>query len=1106
MKDAVVQAVVKRVEDGDKEKKKKRRPNRRSRQNNSTSAASPRTEVSECLANGRISNHVTTSLKQPQLDMHPPYEHGMIKASNLAFNSLPTMHINEQVNHEDVQILVNQHSLPCDPAGRFISNSCPEPVACGGSPGMFKDFPPHHTESCARRKCFTSHWSMEAVNDALEKGDAFKALFRVNAHNRLEAYCKIDGVPTDILIDGLAEQNRAMEGDIVAIKVDPLALWMRMKGSAGTCTSSALVEDFNLPQQANEISGLNCKGKAKVDEVDLYANGRRSLLPERGSCPQESTYPGESITSKPIGQTSYDHVAGRYPSASDFLQEGSHGEQNEVAVAIERICAMISSFPSKRPTGRVVAIIERSPRRDSVVGFLHVKKWIAYREVCRNNMGKNKNASFSSDEYIQMIPTDPRFPKMVVLVRTLPDSIKKRLENGDESIEMELFAARIDEWDEESSAPQAVILNAFGRASEVQPQIEAILFQNSINSSDFSHESLSCLPHLTWEVPQEEIKSRKDLRNLCILTIDPSTATDLDDALSVEKLSNGIFRVGIHIADVSYFVLPNTPLDEEAQSRSTSVYMSQRKLPMLPPLLSENIGSLNPGVERLAFSIFLDINYVGDVVDRWIGRTVIRSCCKLSYEHAQEIINGKLNLESSNILGKGFPQLHGHFEWSDVIRSVKDLLEISRVLKERRFSDGALQLESSKIVILFDEYGVPYDSMYSERKDSNFLVEEFMLLANTTVAEVISRAFPESALLRRHPEPNMRKLREFEAFCSKHGLELDTSSSGQFQQSLLRIREELKDDSVLFNIVMSYATKPMQLASYFCSGELKDRENDWGHYGLAVPLYTHFTSPLRRYPDIVVHRTLAAAVEAEELFLKHRRMLNNFSRGDEVKMRCFTGIYFDKNVAESCEIKEALSAAAIKHRVPCSEMLADVAAYCNARKLASRHVKDACDKLYMWALLKKKEIVLSEARVLGVGARFISIYIHKLAVERRIYYDEVEGLMVEWLDATSTLVLNLCSNRRSHRRGSPGKWRALEDVALVVRPYDLKAELGGTGNSSKEGAVVQDVGVATHSEIDAVVFPLTLRVLSTFPVVLHAIGGDDGPVDIGARLYVSSYL
>lgn len=738
------------------------------------------------------------------------------------------------------------------------------------------------------------------------------------------------------------------------ITIDPLPLWARMKGSAGTCKGSAPVEDLNLNLEDNAV-GYNCKGKAKVDE-DCEYGSRSCLLPERGSHPEESTSLHDSTHSGSIGQSSFDYVAGKYPLASNSSQAGSFSEQNVVKTAVERMRAIISSFPSKRPTGRVVAIIESSQRRNAVIGYLNVKKWISYREFSRKDMKKNKSLSCSNHEYIQMTPTDPRFPKMVVLVRNLPDSIKKRLENGDETIEKELFAARVDEWGEESPAPRALILHAFGHGSEVQPHIEAILFENAINSSEFSPESLSCLPPLPWEVPREEFKTRKDLRNLCIFTIDPSTATDLDDALSVENFSNGIFRVGIHIADASYFVLPDTPLDDEAQSRSTSVYMTQRKVPMLPPLLSENIGSLNPGVERLAFSIFLDINHTGDVVDQWIGRTVIRSCCKLSYEHAQDIIDGKFDSESFGTFKDGCPLVHGHFEWLDVIRSVKNLYEISKTLNERRFSDGALQLESSKVVILFDEYGDPYDSLFSERKESNSLVEEFMLLANRTVAEVISRAFPDSALLRRHPEPNMRKLKEFEAFCCKHGLELDTSSSGHFQQSLERIREKLKDDSVLFKILMNYAAKPMQLATYFCSGELKDKENDWGHYGLAVPIYTHFTSPLRRYPDIVVHRILAAAIEAEELYLEHQRMLNNFDKGDRLKMRCFTGVHFDKDAAESRESQEALSAAAIKHRVPTSESLADVAAYCNDRKLASRHVKDACDKLHVWSLLKKKEV------------------------------------------------------------------------------------------------------------------------------------------------------
>ncbi|KAK2659550.1 hypothetical protein Ddye_006083 [Dipteronia dyeriana] len=1119
MKGVVEHPVVEDVVDKEK-KKKNRRSNRRSNRNSSVSASTSVNDVNgetiQCLKNGSKSKNITSSgsysaVRQQDLELRASDEIELTSASNVSFSSMPTMHINEPGSVE-ARNMQNQPVLP-DLAGGVFPESCPEPVVSYSSYWAYtnKDVDPsQQNEGYGQSKIFAAHWSVEAVIEALARGDAFKALFRVNAHNRLEAYCKIDGVQTDILISGIAAQNRAVEGDFVLIKVDPVSMWTKMKGLAN---NSAPLEDSNLLPEANEMNGDSCKGKNIVDAGN--ENVYFKMLPERGFHCDDGSLLGETSTSHPvrIEPAGYNFINGHHPSTSDSTHIGP-SRVNEVLNSVERLSSMIGLYPSKRPTGRVVAIIERSSRRDGLVGFLNVNQLFNYRGGYKKDLRKNKGSLLISEcEYVQLTPTDPKFTKMMVLVKDLPDCIKKRLEEGDSTVETELVAARIDDWGEGSPLPQAHVSHVFGRGGEVEPQINAILFENAIRCSEFSPESISCLPHIPWEVPSEELFSRKDIRNLCIFTIDPPTATDLDDALSIERLSDGICRIGVHIADASYFVLPDTALDIEAQIRSTSVYMLKRKIPMLPMLLSENLGSLNPGVDRLTFSILWDLNAAGDIIDRWVGRTVIRSCCKLSYEHAQDIIDGKIGLENSNASGNGLPQLHGHFKWSDVIGSIKSLYEVAKTLKDKRFCDGALQLESSKPVFLFDENGTLYDSVLTERKDSNFLVEEFMLLANRTAAEVISRAFPDSALLRMHPAPNMRKLKEFEGFCYKHGLELDASTSGQLHQSLQLARERLKDDSVLFDILTNYASKPMQLASYFCSGDFKENA-DWSHYGLAVPIYTHFTSPLRRYPDIVVHRTLAAALEAEELYLKYRRISPKENCDEEVTGRCFTGFYYDRDAAESLEGREALSAAALKHGVPDMNILADVAAHCNDRRLACRNVKDACDKLYMWVLLKKKEVLLTEARVLGLGPRFMSVYIHKLAIERRIYYDEVEGLMGEWLEATSTLVLNIFAPKRSSRRVGYSNYRPLEDVALVVSPYDLKEEQDTRGSVNKSSAA--DAGDAdairqclepiSNYGINPGVFPFTVHLLSTIPVALNAVGGTDRPPEIGVRLYMSSYL
>ncbi|KAF5206562.1 Dis3-like exonuclease [Thalictrum thalictroides] len=1066
----------------DKDKKKKRR-GRRPKTNFASSSsvygsANGTHEATECLGTECGSNNVSMSMSSSfsqkcGSDSHAMKDPGMATVCNGGFSSLPTMHIREEA--PELGSTKDQCQYPSVSKDNVFSRSCPEPIYHKDTNGslpinMNSICRKNQQDADMRKNYFDPYWSVDTVNEAIQKGEIFVATFRVNAHNRLEAYCTIDGLSTDVLINGVAAQNRAVEGDVVAVRIDPLALWTRLKGSAGHTKNC----DPSDGSKGIEVIGVNCKGKEKVGDDS-----------EPNKCVPTSSDP------------------------SNFC--------HDPLTPIGKICSLIRSFPFKRPTGTVVAIIKKSPRRDTVVGFLGINQWLPYRDGLKKETKKKRSfVSSFSGEFIYLTPNDAKFPTMLVSLSNLPDCINKRLMEGDATLEMDLVAARIDDWREDSLLPHAHVMHDFGRGGEIEPQIAAILFENAICHMEFSAELLSNLPEGSWQVPLEELESRKDLRNLCTFTIDPARAADLDDALSVERVSDGILRVGVHIADVSYFILPDTPLDIEAQTRSTSIYLRQHKVPMLPPLLSENIASLVPGKDRLAFSILFDLNLVGDVVDRWIGRTIIRSCCKLSYQHAQDIIDKSMDVERHGIFQ--FPELYGQFGWEDVIGSVRILHEISKRVKENRFKDGAIRLENSKPFILFDEQGIPYDSMLAEQTESNYLVEEFMLLANRTAAEVISRAYPDCALLRRHPEPNGRKLKEFEAFWCKHGLELNTSSSGQFNLSLGKIKDVLQNDPVLFDILVSYASRPMQLATYFCTGALRDRENEWAHYALAMPLYTHFTSPLRRYADIVVHRTLSAAIEAEELYLQQEKMISKSSKGEEIMTKCFSNVYFDVHTVESKKFREAIAATTSKYRIPHMEIVADIAVYCNEKGLACRRAEDASEKLYLWALLKKRETFVAEARVLGLGPKFMSIYIHKFAIERRIYYDEVEELTVEWLETTSTLVLNLCTDRRTSRRASPNKSRPLEDVAWVINPCDLEPGLSNCVNNLNEVSTTQEARIdgivqknrgssdEPGNEVEPAVLPLTVRILSTIHVALHPIGGGDGPLDIGARLYVCSYL
>ncbi|KAL0391723.1 UNVERIFIED_CONTAM: Inactive exonuclease DIS3L2 [Sesamum radiatum] len=267
-----------------------------------------------------------------------------------------------------------------------------------------------------RRKCYPAHWSAEAVNKALEKGELLRALFHVNAHNRLEAYCKIDGVQTDVLISGLVAQNRAIEGDTVAIVIDSPSLWPRMKGSNETVNNSA--SHSNYHEASTHVQDCS-RGKSKLDlDCEYVISSDNMEFPENGAHHNDEASCG-AMSDNSCVNGMLDN--GCQPSISDYASPFS-GDAYDSMSSLEKLCALITLYPSKRPTGRVVAVVGRSPRRDNVVGFLSVKQWIYSRESKKKNSRKNKHNS--DHGYILLTPTDPKFTKMMVPVRKLPASIK----------------------------------------------------------------------------------------------------------------------------------------------------------------------------------------------------------------------------------------------------------------------------------------------------------------------------------------------------------------------------------------------------------------------------------------------------------------------------------------------------------------------------------------------------------------------------------------------------------------------------------------------------------------------------------------------------------
>ena len=400
-------------------------------------------------------------------------------------------------------------------------------------------------------------------------------------------------------------------------------------------------------------------------------------------------------------------------------------------------------------------------------------------------------------------------------------------------------SAVIDGWNRKEPCPTGHLIDVLGEPGANETEMHAILAEFGLPYR-FEPEVENAADSISEEITKEDLKGRKDFRDVLTFTIDPADAKDFDDALSFKQLQNGNYEVGVHIADVSWYVKPGSPVDKEAQARGTSVYLVDRTVPMLPEKLCNKLCSLRQDEDKLTFSAVFEMTPKGDIKSRWIGRTVICSNARMAYEQAQEVIDSQ---EAKN-------------ELQDAILKLDAL---AKILKAKREKAGAISFERPEMKVECDENGKPLRVYQRISKEANFLIEEFMLLANRTVAEFIAtggqmNGVPQknakTFVYRVHGEPNDLKLQGLKVFAKGFGYKMDAAklNAKGATGEIVHLLDQAKGKPE-FAAFENLALRAMAKAIY--------STDNIGHYGLAFKFYTHFTSPIRRYPDLMVHRLLA---------------------------------------------------------------------------------------------------------------------------------------------------------------------------------------------------------------------------------------------------------
>ena len=445
-------------------------------------------------------------------------------------------------------------------------------------------------------------------------------------------------------------------------------------------------------------------------------------------------------------------------------------------------------------------------------------------------------------QFIGIIQKTKNFAFVVIEDKKIKTDFFIPSDNIGEANDGDKVLVELLEWKKQDLSPIGKIVKVFGEPGNHQTELNSIIAKNEI-TIEFSDEVKEYAKNISEKIDEKEIKQRRDFRKKNTFTIDPVDAKDFDDALSFEKIDENNYEIGIHIADVSFYVKPSTILDKEAYNRATSIYLVDRVIPMLPEKLSNKVCSLRPDEDKLTFSAVFNFNKNGEIKNSWFGRTIIRSKKRFTYQEAQEIIETKKNIISkkNSLTGKEYKVDQS------IVDAIIILDDIAKKTRSKREKNGSINFNRTEVGFLLDKEKNPKEIYFKKSEDSNKLIEEFMLIANKKVAEVFNEIKTQKHIYRVHDLPDKEKLKSLKHIVKSFGYNLDLTSSKGISKSLNKLLFQVKGKEEQ-NLIESLALRSMSKAEYSTI--------NIGHYGLAFTNYTHFTSPIRRYPDVLVHRLL----------------------------------------------------------------------------------------------------------------------------------------------------------------------------------------------------------------------------------------------------------